>query len=174
MLCTFEAKTFGFCEPVLNVNFSTDCKPMKNYKTIEVDIRRCYEELREEWMNFSGDYEGNPYNGINVFGNGIYTIDIALNEIMSDKCPSNNVKIGIFIMALCKLAKLHSDSLDHDENPIEIAKLEFGFLLRAVNGGSFNDLPEISECFKFGFSDPVMFSEKLLDVYKKYVVENKM
>jgi hypothetical protein len=145
---------------------------MKNYKNLEVDILRCYKELREEWINFSGHYEGNPYNGINVFGNGIYTIDIALKEIMSDKCASNNVKIGILIMALCKLAEEHSDLMIHDENSIESAKSKFGYLLTLVDSGKLNNFPEISECLKCGFADLVMFSEKLLGIYRKYVAEN--
>ena len=142
---------------------------MDNYSQLKKDITLTYMEILEEKENFTGHYEGNPYNGINIFGNNIYVGSYNSSDILSNPKSPEYIIIGVAICQLCKLAQIHSDAFDNDMNPIDIIKSNESDTYKQLNNGVYDNLPMIKNAIKNAYENSVEFSQSLLVVLDQVV-----
>ena len=125
----------------------------------------------KERENFSGHYEGNPYNGINEYGNGVYAGSFDSIEILKDNNTPEFIKLGVGISELCKLALVQSNALDADEDPIKLINLKCNKINKHLNSGVFDSVPIIKKSIKSAFRSSEELSSSLLTIFDTVVFE---
>jgi len=139
---------------------------MEDMTTIKKDVLFMYLELMEERENFSGPYEGNPYNGINIFSNGIHVCEVSGEPCQSSHEDKELIKNGSAISELCMLAELYSEAMDNDRE-VKIPDTT----LRKAEQGHYDFNPVIKAAIESAHKGSLEFSSNLLDVFNNIVLE---
>lgn len=139
---------------------------MEDMTQTKKDILLMYVELMEQRENFSGHYEGNLYNGINIFANGIHSCETTVEHYLSSQEDKDLMQNGLAISELCKLAEIYSDALDNDCQAV----IPEATLTKA-NAGNYNFNPVIKSAICSAHKEDAEFSSKLLDVFNLIVLE---